>query len=246
MRRNTAFLLLLILTAGTTHALAPPELIHIPNAGTQYPAWVAAEKVLTPFGEVDPLLFSPADRSTIKGYLRLPAHEGCIRLGQELEVEKTTAGIQKPARQTLNSMAKSAGWVFSATVTARAAGFNGSNPGTLLEITPNETLKGPQNRSGVHYVFIPVGTISVGGKKICKTDERYAALPNVGERIVLFVDLFWQNEGRLLWAGGDSGIITINRNGIVSLPRRYLKTNAELSGVDEASLLGYIRQSLER
>jgi hypothetical protein len=223
-----------------------PRVLHIPNAGTPYPAWVAAERVLTPSGEIDPSLFSLSDRLIIGQYLRMPAREGCIRLRHELQIEEPTAAGPKAARQNLASTAKSAGWVLNATVTARAAGFSASLPGTLLEIVPEEILKGPRDRGGVHYIFFPVGTFSVGGIKICKTDDDYADLPEVGEHVLLFIDLFWRNEDRFLWAGGDSGIISINKEGLVSLPKRYLATDPSLEGGAQDDLIRFVRKSIGR
>lgn len=245
MRTLTCFLFCLILSGHPVFSGKIPETLSIPEAGTPYPAWVAADQVLTPSGEVDPSLFSLADQFIIKGYLQLPPREGCIRLGQEQELEEVRVGPQKAVRQSLASTARSAGWVFSATVTDRAPGFSGSTPGTLLEVVPQETLKGPQSRGGAHYIFIPVGTFSVGETKICKTDDRYAALPEIGERVLLFIDLFWRNQGQFLWAGGDSGIITINKKGVTSLPRRYIRTEPRFEGGEEGNLLRFVRESIE-
>jgi hypothetical protein len=171
-----------------------PRVLHIPNAGTPYPAWVAAERVLTPSGEIDPSLFSLSDRLIIGQYLRMPAREGCIRLRHELQIEEPTAAGPKAARQNLASTAKSAGWVLNATVTARASGFSAS----------------------------------------------------LGEHVLLFIDLFWRNEGRFLWAGGDSGIISINKEGLVSLPKRYLATDPSLEGGAQDDLIRFVRKSIGR
>lgn len=246
MRKLTSFLFWFILSGHPAISGEIPEVIHIPDAGTPFPAWVAADRALAPSGEIDPSLFSPSDRLIIGQYLQKPPREGCIRLGHEEQFEDLRVGPQRAVRQNLASAAKSAGWVFSATATARAPGFNGSVPGTLVEIVPEETFKGPLDRRGVHYIFFPIGTFSLGETKICKTDDRYAALPEVGERVLLFIDLFWRNEGSFLWTGGDSGIITINRKGIASLPQRYLKTEPWLAGGEEGPLLRFIGKSIER
>src|ERR687896_1874143 len=158
MRKTMCVLFWLMVNVQPVFSGEIPEVLHIPNAGTPYPAWVAADRVLTPSGEVDPALFSVSDRFIISGALQQPPREGCIRWGHEQEVEEITVGSKKAVRQNLASTAKSAGWVFSATVTARATGFNSSVPGTLLEVVPEETFKGPRDRAGIHYVFFPVGT----------------------------------------------------------------------------------------
>jgi hypothetical protein len=242
MKKSACILLWSLLAGQPVLSAEIPEVLHIPNAGNKYPAWVAAERVLTPSGEVDPSIFSLSDQVIIGQLLHRAAQDGCIQVGREQADEST--GPERRDRQTVASMAKSAGWVFRARVTARATGFNGGVPGTLLEIVPEETLKGPSDRSGAHYIFVPVGTFSVGGKKICKTDERYPALPEAGDRVLLFVDLFWRNEGRFLWAGGDSGIITIRKEGLVSLPKRYRAAESSLEGGGEGELLHRIRQAL--
>jgi hypothetical protein len=245
MKHLACFLFWLTLSGQPAISGEIPEALYIPEAESTYPAWVAADRALTPSGEVDPSLFSPADQSIISRYLKLPAHEGCIRLGQEEEPEGVRVGPKAAVRQNLASTVKSAGWVFSAKVTARAPGFSGSTPGTLLEIVPEETFKGPRDQDGVYYIFVPVGTFSVNGIRICKTDQRYAILPDVGERTFLFIDLFWRNKGRFLWTGGDSGIVTINTKGSVSLPQRYLKTESWLAGSEEGKLRDFLQKSIE-
>jgi hypothetical protein len=244
MRRLTCFLIWLILSTQIAISGEIPEILYISEAETPYPAWVVADRVLTPSGEVDPDLFSVADQVIISKTLKLPPRGGCIRWGRTKELE--TVGPRRSARQNLASTAKSAEWIFSATVTARAPGFNGSEPGTLLEIFPEEIFKGPRNRRGAHYIFVPIGEFSIGKHKICKTDERYAAFPELGARVVLFLDPFWQNEGHFLWTGEDSGIVTINEKGSISLPQRYQKTEPWLEGGDEGKLLGFIQKSIKR
>ena len=178
------------LTLSTQPVLAGqmPDLLYIPDAGspsipgTRYPDWVAAERVLTPAGEIDASLLGLSSRLIIGKYLRRPADKDCIRWGPGPALESIMSGTPKD-RKTLTSAVKSADWVFRAAVTGSAHGFNGSTPGTLLEIIPEETLKGPRDRAGAHYIFVPVGKFSVGGKRICKTDDRYARLPEVGEHM---------------------------------------------------------------
>lgn len=243
MRKLTWVLFWFIVSVQPARSGEIPELLHIENAGTRYPAWVAANRVLTGSGEVDPALFSPADQHIISESLQLPPREGCIRWGHEQELE--TVGPETGKRKNLASTAKNAGWVFSATVRSSAPGFNGSVPGTLLEVVPDETFKGPRDRTRPHYIFFPVGTFSLGRVTICKTDDRYPRLPEVGERVLLFIDLFWRNEGRFLWTGDDTGIVTITRSGEISLPKRYLKTEPGLAAGEEGDLLQFIRRSVK-
>jgi hypothetical protein len=76
IRRLPVLLFWFVLTGLPAIAGEIPEALHIPGTpgtATPYPAWVAAGKVLTPSGEVNPTLFSPGDRSIISGYLRQPA-----------------------------------------------------------------------------------------------------------------------------------------------------------------------------
>ena len=244
MGKTTCVLFWLMFSIQPAFSGEIPEVLHIQNAGRPYPAWVAADRVLTPSGEIDPVLFSPSERSIINRYLQHPQREGCIQLGAE-EIEETTIGSREPSRQNLASMARTADWLFSAIVKARAPGFSSSTPGTLLEIAPEETFKGPRNRGGLHYIFMPVGTFTLDGTKICKTDERYAALPEVGDRVFLFIDLFWRNKGPFLWAGGDSGIVTI-KEGSLSLPKRYRNTEPSLATGGEGDLVDFIQKSLGR
>jgi hypothetical protein len=245
MRVLTCFLLWFLLSVLPLSAEIP-NVLYIPETESPYPAWVRADEVLTPSGEFNASLFSPGARSIIQGRLQLPPRDGCIWWGQEDEEEGVQVGPDKPARKNLATTARIAGWVFRAKVTARALGFNGSTPGTLLEVLPEETFKGPRDRNGIHYIFFPVGTFWIGETKICKADERYPTLPEIGEHVVLFIDLFWRNESSFLWTGGDSGIVTISAKGRASLPQRYRRTEPWLSDSAEGDLLRFIRTSIEK
>lgn len=205
---------LIVATVVVGQAGVIPDTLHSPDR--ERPVWVRADRALTPDGTIDPELFDEGERRVIQGFLALPQTGGCIRLGVTRPDEKLAiAGEPEPT--DLQSAVRAADWVVVAKVTARAGGFHGSLPGTLLELQPTEVFKGPQGRSWAQHVFMPVGTVVLGESTLCKSDPQRAALPEIGDEALLLADLSARDRLGLLPT--DAAAITVlSRDGRVSLP----------------------------
>jgi hypothetical protein len=247
--KNLALVFLLsALLSGDTTAQQPgdvPDVLYmgdVHHSQADWPDWVIASKVLTPTGEVDSQLFSPEDQEFITTLLSREPEGGCIRLGVLEQIERAGA----PRRPDLPRAVRNSDWVFVGQVTARAEGFHRRIPGTLLRIHPSEIIKGPTDRISAHFIFMPIATFDVGGTRICKTHPVYADLPEIGEEVLLFIDLesTWHQQGEFLWTDGESGIVTIHRNTGISFPRNFLQNKNKARPTTRSELLRQAREAL--
>ena len=88
-----------------------------------------------------------------------------------------------------------------------------------------------------------VGSFWVGDRKICTPSylkREYADLPEVGERILFFLDTEWNNRGLFL-DGNSTDVLTVRSDGTVSLPKAYQTTEKSLADADVSNVLEYIR-----
>lgn len=246
MRRTlvlcTAGILISLAAAGEAGTV--PDVLYL-HGNRPFPSWVAAEKIFTPEGTLNSTLLSPAARYGIAKAMELPLQGDCILVTDQGESGQLVEGPDSKPRNDLASTTRSSDWVFTARVTARASGFNGSVPGTLLQIVPEDVLKGPKNRVGEHYVFMPSGTVKAGKLKFCKSNPKYSDLPEVGERVLLLVNLTYINQGKFLLTGNESGIITIREDGKVSLPARHRNNDKALANGTAEDLLRFVQEALE-
>lgn len=213
----------LCLGLAVTAMAAAAERGHIPKSiyadVRERPVWVRADHALLPDGSFDPALFDQGERRVLQSLLELPWTDGCIRLGVT-RPDETVAIAGEPAPTDLESAVRAADWVVVATVTARATGFHGSLPGTLLELQPEQVFKGPQGRSWAQHVFMPLGTVRVGGSALCKSDPHRAELPEVGDQVLLLTDLSARDRLGILPTDAAS-ITVLRRDGSVSLPQLF-------------------------
>jgi hypothetical protein len=114
-----------------------------------------------------------------------------------------------------------------------------------LQVVPEDVLKGPKDRVGEHYVFMPSGTVKAGRFKFCKKSPKYSDLPEIGERVLLLINQSYINQGKLLLTGSESGVITIREDGKVSLPERYRHNDKALANGTAEDLLRFVQEALE-
>lgn len=189
-----------------------PEVLYADWA--EDPIWVRADRAFTPSGEVAEDVFREEVRAILAQYLAYPPEGDCIHIDQHVQI----CGMRRVGRESLTSSLHDSDWVVRARVTGRAGGYWSATPGTLVEAVPVETLKGPANRQGPHYFFMPVGTVDAGRTKFCKKQGFYADLPEVGDEVLLLVSLRGATRDGLVLTDGESGIITLHTNGKASLP----------------------------
>lgn len=146
-------------------------------------------------------------------------------------------------RPSLEEALASSYWVFVAEVRALAVGLEGKTPGTLLQVVPSETLKGP-SLYGPEYIFMPIAEFQLGGQAFCTSDPEYAPLPEVGDRVLLLVNGHPDNRRTVLRTGAYTGIILLPADEAIGLPARYKKSNPRLVGQSPEPFLTWVRRTL--
>jgi hypothetical protein len=245
----TAFLLIGLTYGGSWNALRSAEAPEGPNSlpgvyylagdpGRGYPVWVDEKNMVTPSGDLNTKLIAPSQLFLMRSYLSSLPQKGCIPVGESFE-----DFADLPPRRTVEEATANSRLAILGTVTTEAPGFSGAIPGQLLRVEPIEVLKGHARNVDAYYVFFPVGQVTLGKTKLCKSDSRYPEAPQVGDSLIIFaLDLSPWNENEPFLETLDEGsFITIRRGGRVSLPDRFKSSEAKSQVVTE--LLGRIRQA---
>lgn len=219
--KRCLILVLLLLIPGFAFANGRPEAVPMPKTfwvepqTGEYPLWIDASEMLTADGKLREDLFHPHARFLIEEALKTPASDGCIHLTEYYE-----SIVNTPDRTSLAKAARTSELILLGTVTARSFGFEGYTPGQLLRIRRDEVLKGEREALSEYYVFVPVGEFTIGEKKICKTDKRYAEPPQIGDQVLLFVPEHFRRDDAYLTILDEHGLVTLKQTGEASLPRR--------------------------
>lgn len=207
----------LILLAGSASWAAEPAPMpetFFADAEEQHPSWVSAGRVLTSTGEVDASLFPAPFSEQLRYVLNLPEKDGCLRLREVL-----ISRIDPPVREDISQAVRTADVVILAQVTGLAPGFRLTEAGHLVRVRPAEVLKGQEKVTlDEYYFFFPVGSFTVGEKRICKIDERYPSLPEVGQEVLLFA--FGPATRPYLGIQDDGGIVVLREDSL-DVPERY-------------------------
>jgi hypothetical protein len=234
-------LVLLLLPCGTKICAQESEAKSIPmkiDSGTPlspYPLWIKAEALLN------------SDRTAVDSKVLQTLHSSAVRAIQEildtdqkgqdcvrLEIAWIDYFETKP-RETLEDAMYYSDLIVTGTVVAQASGFLVNVAGTLLQINALKFAKGWSERTNF-FLFIPIGEFSLGAKRICKVDARYAGLPKIGDEVVVFTTDPWDDVPiylplqDLVWIQGK----------IVKYPPQFLRNRDEKSPplpANKASLL---------
>jgi hypothetical protein len=105
-------------------------------------------------------------------------------------------------------------------VTNRAYGFAAGEPGQLIQIEPVRSYGHPLSQPR-YYFFVPIGRFTVAGVTICKTDDRYAEPPAIGDKVFLFVGKPEDTLGVFFFIYGAGDAIPVAPDGALRLPRQY-------------------------
>ena len=249
MNRTAVVSLLIVLALGSlpVRGASPatmepmPEVLFTDNSGRREAVWVAAERVLTPSGEVDTNLFSDSEPETLERLMALPEKNGCIEL----------AGIiydflNPPIRDNVYQAAKYASTVVMAEVTGLKAGFYGTDAGNLVQLLPVEILKGNSGEiRKPFYVFLPNGSFSVGAHRFCARNPNYPSLPDLGDQLMLFVPGRIDPSFPLLEILDEGGVVVLKKNSPVDLPARYQK-DLTVKGLSSSHFVENVRSFVSR
>lgn len=196
------------------------------------PIWIDASVAVTENGEPDPavwgeyagrlreILTTPADNPVHIGdqivYLNKPSEPGCRDVGPAF-----VDYPDPPPRGTLEDAIKHSDVALLARVTDRAYGFYSGVPGQLLQIEPSRWY-GMALTQPRYYFFVPTGRFRIAGVKICKTDQRYAPAPDIGDEVFLFVFGPADTTGVLFHVFDAGDIVPVAPDGSLRLPPQYI------------------------
>lgn len=208
--REGLLIFLALLTAGLAARAEVPSTLVVDG----HTVFVRSDSALTPNGEVDAALFSGADANAIRLYMSLPAENGCVRLRGSIRSYPNMGPLS-----SLGEAAHAARFVLHGTVVARAHGFSGSEAGTLVEVQPDEVLKGSRRGESTYFAFFPVGTFTLGGRSYCAFNPDWPSLPATGDHLLLFIRRELPSSGYLPLLDGTD--VVVLREGVAELPPRY-------------------------
>ncbi|HVT60994.1 MAG TPA: hypothetical protein VHR45_21705 [Thermoanaerobaculia bacterium] len=247
---------LLLIAALTTPAVAqtrqsPKRSYPIPKTLTlnnaTLPTWVDASVALTEDGKLNPdvwgsetrrireILETPSDHPVffndkVVGYSDRSSAEGCRPVGATFFDYP-----DPPRRGTLDQAITDSHVALLGRVTDKAFGFYAADPGQLLQIEPLRSYGHPLPKAR-YYFFVPIARFRFAGVDICKTDERYAEPPAIGDEVFLFVGKPADRSGVLLDVLDPGDIVPVAPEGSLRLPRQY--SAAEQGVTQRASARG--------
>ena len=208
-----------------------PELAYDPVFGDK-PHWISEDLLLDSSGQPETSLLDEANQFLLNEALAAAdvPEGGCFHRINKIPATETLG------QDTLEKTLGLAQWVFSAEVTGTQPGMGQTLPGTLVRFEPKRIFLGPEDRRGPHFIFVPVGEVQLGDRAICVSDIRYPHLPEVGDEILLMVQLTARNQEGTYLTGNDSMLITFEDNERASLPHRFLKFDMDLQGLKRERL----------
>jgi hypothetical protein len=226
----------LVLVSPAAAREIPRTVLALKNAP---PTFVRLDTVFTPAGDVDPSLFSPSEARTIRAYLQLPEENGCVRL-RGLIYDYVNQGPSS----SLDAATRKAKLLLRGLVTAAAPGFRGTEAGTLLEITPQEVVKGfVSPRGGPYYVFVPIAFFTIKDRKYCAFNPDYPSLPEVGDQLLVFVRDTESFGSSFLPLFDGTDLIVLKKDAGVDLPR-LLKSDTKLRELHAQGLMELVRSKV--
>jgi len=162
--------------------------------------------------------------------------EGVVPAGYERVIQRTLHSYQehdcvvgsdvvRPTgdRRDLARALRSSTYAFIARVTGVAHGFRHTIAGTLFRVATDEVFKGPQSIGVEYFFFLPVGEFTAGPFRVCKRNVGYpAVLPKPGDQVLLLAEGI-PSRDNFLQIAGHNGLVVIQADGSVILPRAYLQ-----------------------
>lgn len=131
---------------------------------------------LTAEGKPNPAQFDAGGLNAVRFLLEQPEVNGCIDVG--MVARDNYPG--KHDRSSFDSSIDTADFILEAQIDGMSPGFMQGTPGYLYRVRPVTAFKTKTQR-GYYYLFLPVGTVPLGEKRICKpipTSRRPRQLAN--------------------------------------------------------------------
>lgn len=215
---------------GRAEAEPMPEVLHTEfdrSIGIEAPRWVSLEAAVGADGELIEERFHPNALVSLRSLLARPAEHGCIRQGAIYDDL-----VNPPDWTTVAKLVRNSALLVRGKVTGTAFGFQGGMPGQLIRLEPIEYLRGDSQPVESFYFFVPVGTFGIGGKVICKTDPRYAEVPDVGDEVLVAEQHRRRPAESFIHTHLAPGLVTLHHDGTLSLPQAFRGEDAPRSVVD--------------
>ena len=197
---------------------------------TSKAAWVSLERATLANGQIDWSLFGDLQSAILKRRVESHNGGGCVSIGS-LQKEP----IDSHVAHDLKELAASSRGIYRGTVVASEMGFADGDPATLLAVRVDETIKPASEIStdGVLYVAYPVAEFSIDGVRICKSDERLAAVPKIGDDIlVLPLSGPLNEEGSLIYPFQQE-VMVQRHDGALHIPGKWRKDLTKASNLRE-------------
>jgi len=201
----------------------PPVMYANLDFDRTYPTWVDATAAVGSDGQLDKDLFHPDHLLVLEHLLETPEdpETGCILMEEVFE-----SWINPPDRSSVSKAANHSALVFFGKVLSISQGFDRGVPGHMVEISPEQVLKGAAELE-TYYVFLPVGEVQVGPHNICKKDYRYPQpIPEPGDELLLMVPRVAEAEPYLDLVYSTSFAL-LPQEGGVYLSKEYEETDTE-------------------
>lgn len=194
------------------------------------PRWMAADKVIDESGRLTDLV-PEHRRATIESFLTAPVPGRCIEVTEFYDNYPALQG------ETLAEAIGNSELILSGTVTAKAAGFETSEPGQLFRLQLEDVHKGSSSLD-YYYFFVPVGRFRAGPYEICKTDARFPAVPEIGDQVVLLVPAVRNPAEHYLSTSREASLIILREADVV-LPVAF---NGEERDQSPSAFLSWVEQ----
>lgn len=242
----------LLLSDGTGHAAgssgAIPPYIASRFGSTSYPAWVSADSVVDQQGKLILNSLPLSIKSVVAAQLEDGTYKksGCVQFGA---VNFDRAGPVK-SHASLRDLTENSVGIVLGTVTAIDHGFSLFGPTSLLEIQA-EKLKRTRDFAESEYLYFqyPVAEFEVGGYRFCKTDSRWPAVPQIGDRLLIFsFQAPYDLSGQVISPDPEGFEIILERkkDKTLAIPRQ-LREDPDLVGVKNLDVVKkYTTEYLEK
>lgn len=189
MRSTLSLLAIALLgcTLASADAVPPdtspmPQTLSRPSFDQPYPLFVAASATVNANGQLESSNFGGSALRDVSILLEKASQSsGCYTYG----AVKDAVALGED-RSDFRRALRASPVAFMAEVTGAQAGFEYGIPGQLLRLRVEEVLRG-QALLAEYYYFVPVARFRVGAYEICKTDERFADPPAVGDRVLMML-----------------------------------------------------------
>jgi hypothetical protein len=235
VRRSCIFLFVAaaLLTAAAVYGHGQKQMpgTKLSDNRTEY-LWVDRETAALPSGGLNTKLFSDFEAAQISRYLSSKTIGGCIRIQAHIEDYVNVSPIT-----TFSRLDDTSSFIVSGVVKSRSFGFYRGLPGQLIHIGDATVLRdeGAEKPRRDFFVFVPIADFTVAGVRICKTDDRYAQVPQLGERLVVLggPPIGW--DGDILHLTDPAQLVTLS--GKTPYYARTLRDTPGSSLPDEEDLL---------